>query len=150
MVEQQHAAVEVWRAARTAAGEEPAPDRVTRVRGKITDPRAYLLVARHDDTVVGMALAEPFRAANGFGTVQPHHGHVSMVFVHPDSQGRGVGRGLVERLIEESPWPHLSLWTKGSLAPVRTLRRLGFRASGDTRGTRHGMAQRWERVGLEV
>lgn len=150
MVEQQHAAVEVWRAARTAAGEEPAPDRVTRVRGKVTDPRAFLLVARQDDTVVGMALAEPFRAANGFGTVQPNHGHVSMVFVHPDSQGRGVGRELVERLIKEAPWPHLSLWTKGSHAPVRTLRGLGFRASGDQRGTRLGVSQRWERAGVEA
>jgi GNAT superfamily N-acetyltransferase len=41
--------------------------------------------------VLAMALAEPGRTQDGAGAVVPGYGHVSMVFVHPDMWGRGLG-----------------------------------------------------------
>lgn len=140
------AAVEVWLAARAAQGADPSPDRVRRVRGKLSDPRTFLVVLDRDDATVGMAVAEPYRSADGFGQVEPGHGHVSMVFVRPEEQGAGVGTELLKRLIDEAPWTALSLWTQGTATPAETLRRLGFRATSDRRATTSGQrAQRWER-----
>jgi GNAT superfamily N-acetyltransferase len=51
-----------------------------------------------DRNVVAMALAEPGRAGHGAGAVIPGYGHVSMVFVHPDLWGRGVGAQLLQGL----------------------------------------------------
>ena len=147
-VTQREQAVEVWQAARGAQGAQLSPERVQRVRGKLSDPRSLLVVMDREGVAVGMALAEPFRTANGFGTVQPGHGHLSMVFVRPDTQGRGIGTELVQRIIADAPWTILSLWTHGRFIPVDGLRRLGFRATSDRRTTVHGLAsQRWERVG---
>ena len=140
------AAVEVWLAARAAQGIVPSADRVRRVRGKLADPRTFLVVLDREDVTVGMALAEPYRSADGFGQVQPGHGHVSMVFVDPDEQGSGIGTELLRRAIADSPWPSLSLWTQDVRTPAGTLRRLGFRTTADRRATTAGVrSQRWQR-----
>ena len=49
-----------------------------------------------------MALAEHGRAEHGAGAVIPGYGHVSMVFVHPDLWGRGLGRQLLKGLHERA------------------------------------------------
>ena len=141
------AAVEVWLAARKAQGSEPSPDRVRRVRGKLSDPRSFLVVLDRADATVGMALAEPYRSADGFGQVEDGHGHISMLFVDPGEQGAGIGTELLQRIIDEAPFSSLSLWTQDSRTPAETLRRLGFRATSDRRTTAAGArSQRWERV----
>jgi GNAT superfamily N-acetyltransferase len=148
-VQTTHAAVQVWREAWAALWGEPSADRVQRVRGKVSDPRSFLLLQGGPEAPVGMALAEPYRSANGFGTVQPGRGHISMVFVRPQWQGAGIGGELLGRMIDEAPWPSLSLWIQGMPAPVGTLRRLGFRATSEWRTSSRGVrAQRWERSGL--
>jgi GNAT superfamily N-acetyltransferase len=139
-------AIEVWRSAWAAQSAEPSADRIRRVRGKVSDPRAFLVVLDRGAAPAGMALVEPYRSANGFGTVQPDRGHISMVYVHPELQGSGVGTELLERVIAQAPWSSLSLWTQRSTS---TLRRLGFRATPEKRVTGTGVrTQRWERAGV--
>jgi len=71
---------------------------------KLADPGACLVVSRYDASrdVLAMALAEPGRAQDGSGAVTAGYGHVSMVFVHPDMWGQGVGRQLLQGLHERA------------------------------------------------
>jgi ribosomal protein S18 acetylase RimI-like enzyme len=140
-------ALAVWRAARVAAGAEPTSGRVERVREKLSDPDALLVAVDRFDEVCGMALAEDFRADDGRGEALPGRGHVSMVFVRPDMQGRGVGRELMARLVAESPWPWLSLWTRESNHRAQRLYRgAGFVPTGDVGSTPSlEPTRRWER-----
>lgn len=140
-------AIEVWRSARAAQGAEPSEDRIQRVRGKVSDPRAFLVVLERETSPVGMALVEPYRSANGFGTVQPDRGHISMVYVRPELQGSGIGTELLERVIAQAPWTSLSLWIQARHASTGPLRRLGFRATPDKRTTGGSHVLRWERSG---
>src|SRR4051794_40077405 len=111
------------------------------------DADARLVVAERDGGVVGMALGEPFRERHGAGEVVPGHGHVSMVFVHPEFQRLGVGRELMRLLIAEVPWSRLSLWTRdANSAAQRLYAAVGFAPTGDAGRTPHGdPIQRWER-----
>lgn len=64
-----------------------------------------------------MALAEPGRTQDGAGTIIPGYGHVSIVFVHPDMWGRGLGRQLLQGLHERATdrgWERTTLWTRAS------------------------------------
>ncbi|HEY3503821.1 MAG TPA: GNAT family N-acetyltransferase [Actinocatenispora sp.] len=88
------AAVRVWLRANEARGRVPSAARVARIRAKLGDPVATLLVATDDD-VVGMALTEPGRADDGAGEPLPELCHLAMVFVDPGRQGVGVGGLLV-------------------------------------------------------
>ena len=109
-------AVRVWRAANVARFLPPSVDRVARIWEKLAEPEACLVIGHldADREVVAMALAEPGRAEHGAGGVIPGYGHVSMVFVHPDMWGRGVGRQLLEGLHERASERGWSLTT-----PVR-------------------------------
>lgn len=145
-------AVEAWRAARTASGEPPDAARVTRVREKLRDPEARIFTSREDGRGVAMALAEPFREPDG--SLRPGWGHLSMMFVHPDHQARGVGDALLRRIRAEIDWPNLSVWTRDANIRARRLyRRQGFLPTTDT-GTLHPdrtdhadqPTTRWERT----
>jgi ribosomal protein S18 acetylase RimI-like enzyme len=140
-------AVAVWHAARVAAGEEPSADRVRRVVEKVADPHALLVLAERSGEVCGMGLAERFRADSGRGEVIPDLGHVSMVFVRPNMQGRGVGRELMQRLIAEGPWSQLSLWTRESNHRAQRLyRSCGFVITDELGSTpAHEPTRRWSR-----
>jgi GNAT superfamily N-acetyltransferase len=129
-------AVRVWNAANVARLLPPSLDRVARIRDKFAEPDACLVIGHleADREVVAMALAEPGRAEDGAGAVLPGHGHVSMVFVHPDMWGHGVGRqlllGLHERAADRG-WSRMTLWTRASNERARRLyQSLGYRASG--------------------
>jgi hypothetical protein len=67
---QREDALHVWRAARTANGNPPSKARIDRVRKKLADTAASLLVGCDDDLAVAMALAEPYRE-RGAGAVRP-------------------------------------------------------------------------------
>jgi Sortase and related acyltransferases len=130
------AAVGVWRAANVARLLPPSVERVARIWEKLADPDACLVIGRLDPSgeVLAMALAEPGRAEHGAGAVIPGYGHVSMVFVHPDMWGRGVGRQLLQGLHErasERGWSRTTLWTRASNARARRLYQgQGYRRSG--------------------
>ena len=72
--------------------------RVARIWEKLADPGACMVIGHPDASrdVLATALAEPGRAQDGAGAVIPGYGHVSMVFVHPDMWGRGLGRQLLQ------------------------------------------------------
>ena len=113
------AAIGVWRAANIARLLPPSVERVARIWEKLADPGACLVIGHPGASrdVLAMALAEPGRAQDGAGAVIPGYGHVSMVFVHPDMWGRGVGRQLLQGLHEcasERGWSRTTLWTRAS------------------------------------
>lgn len=117
-------ALHVWCAARTADGNPPSVERIDRVRRKLADSAASLLVGCDGELVVAMALSEPYREGHGAGTVRRHAGHVSMVFVDPDHWGRGVGSRLLDALHREMrarDWWTSSLWTSSNNARARRL-----------------------------
>ena len=114
------AALEVWRAARAADGARPPAARARRVREKLSDPQALLVVAADGPEVVGMALGEPGRAADG--SAAPDVLHLSMLYVHPGARRQGVGGALAEGLADAA-YPRgarrLQAWTRTSDAPAR-------------------------------
>jgi GNAT superfamily N-acetyltransferase len=130
------AAVHVWHAANVARLLPPSVDRVARIWEKLAEPEACLVIGHldADRNVVAMALAEPGRAEHGAGAVIPGYGHVSMVFVHPDVWGRGVGGQLLQGLHErasERGWSRTTLWTRASNARAQHLYEgQGYRRSG--------------------
>ncbi|MEV8614401.1 GNAT family N-acetyltransferase [Amycolatopsis sp. NPDC051373] len=93
---------ECWRAANVARGKVPGAERVERVREKLADPEALVLVAVEGGCVVGMVLAEAGRAEDGRGPVEPGLCHVSMVFVRPERWGARVGAALLGALKERA------------------------------------------------
>ena len=145
---QRAGALDVWRAARTAAGTPPSPARVDRVREKLGDDTACLLVGC-DGLVVAMALAEPYRERRGAGAVRPGAGHVSMVFVDPERWGRGVGGQLLDALHQEMRargWTTSSLWTRSSNDRARRLYEgRGYQLTGDVEHLRGQEILRYER-----
>ncbi|MEU4667168.1 GNAT family N-acetyltransferase [Amycolatopsis sp. NPDC023774] len=128
---------ECWRAANVARGKVPGRERAERVREKLADPEALVLVAVEGGRVVGMVLAEVGRAADGAGPVVPELCHVSMVFVRPQRWGTGVGAALLGALKERAAglgYVRLQLWTGAANERALALyRRVGFRASGRRR-----------------
>jgi GNAT superfamily N-acetyltransferase len=95
-------AFSVWLAANGARGRFPSATREERVREKLADPVALLIVAVDEDSIVGMALGEPGRHADGDGPLDPTLVHVSMVFVRPGRWGEGVGSALLGELFAEA------------------------------------------------
>ena len=130
------AAVGVWRAANIARFLPPSDVRVARIWEKLADPGACMVIGHPDASrdVLAMALAEPGRAQDGAGAVIPGYGHVSMVFVHPDMWGRGLGRQLLQGLHERASdrgWGRTTLWTRASNVRARRLYEgRGYRTSG--------------------
>ena len=138
------AAVRVWHAANSARLLPPSIERVARIWEKIAEPEACLVIGHldADRDRVAMALADPGCAERGTGAVIPGYGHVSMVFVHPDVWGRGVGHQLLQGLHEcasERGWSRTTLWTRASNARAQRLYvGQGYRRSGQDQETTFG------------
>lgn len=126
------AAVSVWRAANIARGRPPGPERVERVRAKLAEPGAIVLVAVVEDHVRGMLLAEPGLEPDG--SPIPGLCHLSMLFVDPARQRNGLGRLLLDRLRTYADGlgrPRLQVWTGADNYPAQRLyRRAGFVPTG--------------------
>ena len=145
--ERQEAALAVWQAAVTAEGRPPGDTRVALIRRRLADPHGLLVTVDRSERVVGMGLAQPFRARHPADAHRAGWGHLSMVFVDPGHQGSGIGTIVVDRLTRMSPWPTLSLWTgEANDRAHRLYGRFGFAPTGERElledGRRIG---RWER-----
>ena len=127
----------VWLAANEARGRIPSAGRKARVREKLVDPDALLVVAAEQESVVGMALGEAGRDADGEGPPDPELLHVSMVFVHPGRWGEGIARALLGELFAEARRLgrlRATLWTARDNERARRLyERAGMRPTGRTR-----------------
>jgi ribosomal protein S18 acetylase RimI-like enzyme len=134
-LEHREDAVRVWRAANIARGNPPSAVRVARVREKLDDDEACVVIGIESGRVVAMALAEPGREARGQGAIAPGLGHVSMVFVDPERWGRGVGTSLLDALhyaMLERGWRTSSLWTRVTNRRARRLyERRGYRQTAE-------------------
>lgn len=130
------AALRMWHAANVARGVVPSPQRIDRVRQKLGEADALVLVGHVDEQVRAMVLAEPWRDADGTGPPVADRGHVSMVFVGPDYWGQGLGRGMLAALhavAEQRGWTRTSLWTRESNQRAQRLYlRAQYRPTGRT------------------
>jgi GNAT superfamily N-acetyltransferase len=130
-------AFSVWLAANEARGRGPSAGRKARVREKLVAPDALLVVAVEQGSVLGMALGEPGREADGDGPLDPELLHVSMVFVHPGRWGEGIARALLGELFAEARRLgtfRATLWTARDNERARRLyERAGMRPTGRTR-----------------
>lgn len=129
-------AVRVWHAANVARGVVPSRRRIDRVRQKLAEADAVVLIGFVDEGVRAMVLAEPWRDADGTGRVVADRGHVSMVFVDPDYWGQGLGTGMLAGLheaAEQRGWTRTSLWTRESNHRAQRLYlRAEYRPTGRT------------------
>jgi ribosomal protein S18 acetylase RimI-like enzyme len=129
-------AVAVWLAANSARRRRltPGAEQATRVRARVGDPEAFLLVAEDAGDVVGMALGTQGLADDGAGPPLRGLCHVSMVFVAPGYWGRGIGGRLVDALLPEARsrgYDRAQLWTQSDNARARRLYEgRGFQPSG--------------------
>lgn len=144
-------AVRVWQAANIARGKRPDPKRVARVSEKLQEPTAAPYVAASDAGIVGMALLEPCRAADGAGAVVPDALHISMVFIDPASQRQGVGGRLMRYALDTartSGISSVSLWTGCENTGARKLyEALGMKP---TRTRRRSETVEWVRYELDL
>ncbi|HVE64157.1 MAG TPA: GNAT family N-acetyltransferase [Mycobacteriales bacterium] len=110
------AAVSVWRHSNLARrGGAPMPDiDEERVRGYLDKSDAFLVVAEADGELTGISLGMQGKADDGAGPPVPGLCHVSLVFVHPDHWGRGIGKLLVAGVVEQAGrrgYHRAQLWT---------------------------------------
>lgn len=132
------AALSVWRAAdaaRRGVGPPAVPAvREERVRGSLLKSDSFLAVAEDGGQLVGMALGMPALDDDGAGPPIRDTCHVSMVFVHPERWGQGIGRLLLRHVLVEGlgrRFVRYQLWTHAANQRAqRWYEGQGFRRSG--------------------
>lgn len=103
-----------------------------RVLGPGLDPRAIVLVARAEGTIVGTAQIQPAPAGN-----QRHRAEVCKMIVHRSTRGQGLGRallGTLERLAAEDGFTLLTLDTKRGAGAQRLYESMGWAHTGTVPG----------------
>lgn len=141
------AAVSVWREANIARGAPHGPERTARIRAKLSAADALPFVALRPG-VVGMALAEPGRFDAGAGEPDPGLLHISMVFVRPAAQRRGVGLLLVLQVLDVARslgYQRVDVWTARENTPARRLyERTGMTLTGKSAPLRSSAQLQYE------
>ncbi|MEU5880944.1 GNAT family N-acetyltransferase [Spirillospora sp. NPDC047279] len=108
-----------------------------RTRERLADERTFFFVAeRADGAIVGAAAGMGGRLDGGRGEAIPGLCHVSMVSVHPDEWGRGIGGRLLSAVMAEAGergLERIQLFTHDDNFRARALyERLGFHLTGET------------------
>jgi ribosomal protein S18 acetylase RimI-like enzyme len=129
------ATLDVWRAASVARGRPGDGPRLALARAMLAAPSgtAYIALSPH---IVGVTLIEPGHDWGPRAGDDPAHLQISMVFVHPAAQRRGVGTALLRRVFAVARarcFTRVQVWTGtdnpqaqrfySSLGMVRTGRR---------------------------
>lgn len=88
-----------------------------------------VLVVQREADVLGYASFGPWRAFEGFRHTVEHS-----VYVHPDHHGQGLGRQLMQALIERARSQHIHVMVAaieaGNSASIRLHQTLGFAQTG--------------------
>jgi len=88
-----------------------------------------VLVARLADRVIGYGALHEFRNADGYWPCVENS-----VYVHPDHQGRGIGKLLMTALIEQARlnglWAIIAVIDSGNMDSIRFHERFGFYECG--------------------
>lgn len=88
-----------------------------------------VLVVQRNADVLGYASFGPWRAFEGFRHTVEHS-----VYVHPDHHGQGLGRQLMQALIERARSQHIHVMVAaieaGNSASIRLHQTLGFAQTG--------------------
>lgn len=121
--------------------EAPAEEEMRRRRKEVV-ARGYPYLVAVDGALLGYAYAGPYRARPAYrNTVE------NSVYVRPDAMGRGIGRVLLTRLIEECAERGFRqmvaiVGDSDNVASIRLHERAGFRRVGvlQSVGWKHG---RW-------
>lgn len=123
------------------AGADPA-EAARLVLRRLSGPGAFAILAEDGGTLVAMALILQALEDDGLGPPVPGLAHVSMVAVHPDRWGQGLGATVLtaaQRTARKRGFTRAQLWTHETNRRGRRLyERLGWTASGRTKIDDHG------------
>ncbi|MEH1125679.1 GNAT family N-acetyltransferase [Micromonospora sp. CPCC 206061] len=113
------------------------------VRRRLAGPASFAVLAEDDGELVALALVLQALAQDGAsGDPLPGLAHVSMVAVHPDRWGQGLGAlvvGQAQLKARERGFSQAQLWTHATNGRAQRLyERLGWTASGRTKIDDHG------------
>ena len=129
--------VEVWNESNTArrAGVPVADHVPARVRSRLEGPDRFLAIVDEDGRPVGFAIGMRAKAKMGEGEPIPGLCHIGLVFVRPSHWGRGIGKRVVDAVLEEASsrgYDRAQLWTHADNARAQRLYEgRGFVPSGD-------------------
>jgi phosphinothricin acetyltransferase len=121
--------------------EETLDERLTWFEGRMKQDLPVLVAVDDTDAVLGFASFGPFRPREGYRLTAEHS-----VYVDPAAQRRGIGRALLERLMEIAIAKNLHVLVGvidgGNAASIALHEKLGFHVAGrlPEAGTKFG---RW-------
>jgi phosphinothricin acetyltransferase len=121
--------------------EETLDERLTWFEGRMKQDLPVLIAVDDTDAVLGFASFGPFRPREGYRLTVEHS-----VYVDPAAQRRGIGRALLERLMEIATAKNLHVLVGvidgGNAASIALHEKLGFHVAGHLpeAGTKFG---RW-------
>lgn len=107
-------------------GRQPSKAALQKARNTVRSSRALTLLAEADGAVLGFLVAELSRE-------EPGVLQLSQLCVRPEDRRRGVGRALLDALLER--FPQVSCWVCDG-APRTVLEQAGLHATGRTDGDR--------------
>ncbi|WP_417708856.1 GNAT family N-acetyltransferase [Roseibium aggregatum] len=120
--------------------EETLDERLTWFEGRMKQDLPVLVAVDDTDAVLGFASFGPFRPREGYRLTAEHS-----VYVDPAAQRRGIGRALLERLMEIAIAKNLHVLVGvidgGNTASIALHEKLGFHVAGrlPEAGTKFGL-----------
>jgi len=141
---------DIWlkaHAARRSGRFDVPADLHQRIEERMRSRDSSYAVASADECIVGIGNHLPARENDGVGPVIPGLMHLSMIAVHPEHWGKGIGKALTLYCIARARklgYRSIQLWTHVSNERAQRLyASVGFREIG-----REKIDERGERIGL--